>query len=82
MCDGAWHSVVPCDHLLLLLRSLLFRRGKTQVLLPWGSWEADRGKARGEGEMEVLAGGTTCLPGHWEAQTPGSGVASWGEQRK
>ena len=33
----------------------------TQVPLPWGFWEAQRGEARGEGETEVLVGtGPVC----------------------
>lgn len=30
------------------------------MLLPWGFREADRGKAKGEGEMGVLAGTPVC----------------------
>jgi hypothetical protein len=30
------------------------------------------GHARGEGEIQVLAGSTTCLLEQWEAQTSGS----------
>lgn len=62
-------------HSLLLLFSLFFGKGKTQVLLPQGSWQADRGQARGEGESEVSVGGTG-RPSRLPA------VASWGEQQK
>lgn len=51
-----WHLVVPCGYFLLLLCSLLFRRGMTQVLLPWGSWEADRARQGVKGDRGCSRG--------------------------